>query len=110
MRCFSCELAAILALLLTSCTRSTPHTALAASVAPETPRAKHEVRLTGIVEAVHSAKVLVPQIWGPGGPLTLTKLIRNGSEVKDGDIVATFDATQQLDTARDTQAKVDDLG
>jgi len=111
MRCCLREFAiAILAFSLASCTRSSPPTALAASGALETPRAKHEVRLTGIVEAVHSSKVLVPQIWGQGGPVTLTKLIPNGSEVKEGDIVALFDATQQADTVRDTQAKYDDLG
>jgi multidrug resistance efflux pump len=42
--------------------------------------------------------------------MTLTHLIRNGSEVKEGDIVATFDATTQIDAARDAQAKYDDLG
>jgi multidrug resistance efflux pump len=71
---------------------------------------KREIRLTGLVEAVHSSKILVPQIFGPGGPLTLTHLIRNGSEVKEGDVIATFDATTQIDAARDTQAKYDDLG
>ena len=28
---------------------------------------KREIRLTGLVEAVHSSKILVPQIFGPGG-------------------------------------------
>ena len=51
-------------------------------------KGKREIRLTGIIEAVHSSKVLVPQIFGPGGPLTLTRLIRNGSEVKEGDPIA----------------------
>jgi multidrug resistance efflux pump len=106
-----CEFAIAISILVpASCTRPSPPTALAASIASEAPRAKHEVRLTGLVEAVHSSKVLVPQIWGQGGPVTLTKLIRNGSEVKEGDIVALFDATQQADTVRDTQAKYDDLG
>jgi membrane fusion protein (multidrug efflux system) len=70
----------------------------------------HEIRLTGIVEAVHSTKMQVPQMLGPGGPMTLTHLIRNGSEVKEGDVIATFDPTTQIDQARDTQAKYDDLG
>jgi multidrug resistance efflux pump len=72
--------------------------------------ASHEIRLTGIVEAVHSTKMQVPQMLGPGGPMTLTHLIRNGSEVKEGDLIATFDATNQIDQARDAQAKYDDLG
>jgi multidrug efflux pump subunit AcrA (membrane-fusion protein) len=99
---------AILLLLLTACSRSTPPVAHAA--APDTPRTKREVRVTGIVEAVHSSKILVPQIFSQGGPMTLTKLIPNGSRVKEGDLIAVFDSTQQIDLARDAQAKFDDLG
>jgi HlyD family secretion protein len=113
MTCYVCGFAVVISIFsLASCTRSSPATAMAASVSPngDAPRAKREVRLTGILEAVHSSKVLVPQIWGQGGPMTLTKLIRNGSEVKEGDIVALFDSTQQADTVRDTLAKYDDLG
>lgn len=103
---------AFLVVSLASCTNSSPPTALAASVPPngDAPRAKREVRLTGMMEAVRSSKVLVPQIWGQGTPLTLTQLIRNGSAVKEGDIIALFDSTTQADTVRDTQAKYDDLG
>jgi multidrug efflux pump subunit AcrA (membrane-fusion protein) len=106
-------MAAVLPLLvLAACARSVPPTAQAASPPDrsETPRAKREIRLTGLVEAVHSSKVIVPQIFGPGGPMTLTHLIRNGADVKQGDIIATFDATTQIDAARDAQAKYDDLG
>jgi multidrug resistance efflux pump len=42
--------------------------------------------------------------------MTLTKLIPNGSKVSEGDLVAVFDSTQQIDLARDAQAKFDDLG
>lgn len=99
-------------LFLASCSRTAPPVAEAAGPAPARQSApdKREIRLTGLVEAVHSSKILVPQIFGPGGPLTLTRLIRNGSEVKEGDIIATFDATTQIDAARDAQAKYDDLG
>jgi multidrug resistance efflux pump len=41
--------------------------------------------------------------------MTLTKLIPNGSRVKEGDLVAVFDSTQQIDQARDAQAKFEDL-
>jgi multidrug resistance efflux pump len=97
---------------MAACSRPTPPTAQAASPTLPTAAAKgkREIRLTGIVEAVHSSKMLVPQIFGPGGPLTLTRLIRNGSVVKEGDLIATFDATNQIDQARDAQAKFDDLG
>jgi multidrug efflux pump subunit AcrA (membrane-fusion protein) len=99
---------AILFLTLVSCSRPTPPVAHAA--APDAPRVKREVRVTGIVEAVHSSKILVPQIWSQGGPMTLTKLIPNGSKVNQGDLIAVFDSTQQIDQARDAQAKFDDLG
>jgi HlyD family secretion protein len=72
--------------------------------------AKREVRLTGIIQAVHASKILVPQIFGQGGPLTLTKLIPNGAHVKEGDLIAVFDSIQQYDNARDAQAKFEDLG
>lgn len=103
---------AIPLLLLASCTRPTPEVAHAASSGSTTDvqRVKHEIRITGTLEAVHSSKVLVPQIFGQGGAMTLTKLIPNGSEVKQGDLIAVFDSTQQADNARDAQAKFDDLG
>lgn len=104
-------LALVIPLALCSCSKPTPPTAQAASPPRlEAARSSREIRLTGIVEAVHSSKMLVPQIFGPGGPLTLTRLIRNGAEVKEGDVIATFDATTQIDQARDAQAKYDDLG
>ncbi len=102
--------ALLLPLFLLSCSRSTPPVAHAAEPVSAALHSKREVRLTGILEALHSSKILVPQIWGQGGPMTLTKLIPNGTRVKAGDLVAVFDATQQLDQARDAQAKFDDLG
>ena len=71
---------------------------------------KRETRFTGALEAVHSSKVVVPQIAGQGGPMTLTHLIDNGVTVKEGDVIAVFDSTQQVDAARAAQAKFDDLG
>jgi hypothetical protein len=99
---------AIPLLFLASCSQSPPPVIHAA--APETPRVKRQVRVTGTVEAIRSSKILVPQIWGQGGPMTLTKLIPNGSKVSEGDLVAVFDSTQQIDLARDAEAKFDDLG
>ena len=98
---------AIPVLFFASCSPSTPPVTYAAP--PDASRAKREVRVTGVLEAVHSSKILVPQIWSQGGPMTLTKLIHNGSRVKEGDLVAVFDSTQQVDQARDAQAKFDDL-
>jgi len=110
MRHFCARLApALAASLLASCSRVAPPPAHAATnTAPA--ELKREIRLTGVVEAVHSYKILVPQIWGTGGALTLTSFIANGSHVKEGDVVATFDATAQLDNVRDARARNDDLG
>ncbi len=97
--------------VLASCGPPTPHSTHAAPPAdtPKPTRAKREVRLTGTIEAVHSSKVVVPQIWGQGGPATLTKLIPNGVRVKEGDLIAIFDNTSQLDSLRSAEAKYDDL-
>jgi len=73
------------------------------------PAARHEVRLTGTVQAVHYFTVQTPQIGGQGGRVTLTKIIANGVRVKTGDILAEFDRTQEVDNARDAKAKFDDL-
>jgi multidrug efflux pump subunit AcrA (membrane-fusion protein) len=114
MACSARQALSVLPILfLMACSRPAPPTAEAAAPTGSTsssPSGKREIRLTGIVEAVHSSKVLVPQILGPGGPLTLTRLIRNGAEVKEGDLIATFDPTNQIDQAREAEAKFDDLG
>lgn len=103
--------AAMPVLLLAACARNTPQVIHAADTVPaDTVRAKREIRVTGIIQAVHASKVFVPQIWGQGGQVTLTKLIPNGSHVKEGDLIAVFDSTQQADNARDAMAKYDDLG
>jgi len=113
MSCSVRKLAGVVSLLfLASCSRPTPVVTHAAppSATLHTERSKREVRVTGTLEAVHSSKVLVPQIYGQGGSMTLTKLIPNGSRVQEGDLIAVFDSTQQADNARDAQAKFDDLG
>jgi len=97
-------------LLVISCNRSHPPVAEAASPQQSAPEAKREVRVTGTVQAVHSFKILVPQIYGNYSNLTLTHIIANGARVKEGDAVATFDPTAMMDTARDAKAKYDDLG
>jgi HlyD family secretion protein len=73
-------------------------------------RTRRELRLTGIVEATHSYKVTVPQIIGQNGRLTLTRLIANGTRVKQSDVIAEFDPTQQLESAFTARAKYEDLG
>src|SRR6266567_4650736 len=102
---------AVCVILSTSCgQRPSPPVTHAAEGGGEPARLKREIRLTGIVEAVRSSKVLVPQILGPGGPMTLTKLIPNGVTVQKDDLLAVFDSTTQMDAARAALAKYEDLG
>jgi multidrug resistance efflux pump len=42
--------------------------------------------------------------------MTLTRVVANGTRVAVGDPIASFDATTQMDAARDANAKFDDLG
>lgn len=102
--------AVIFALFLAACSRPGPPVAQAAAPKPaDLAAAKREVRITGTIQAVRSSKVLIPAIYGQGGAVTLTHLIPNGSRVQEGDLIAAFDPTQQMDNARDAQAKFDDL-
>src|SRR5437879_5949199 len=67
------------------------------------------IRATGAVQALRVSDVHTPSLRGPGGRLTLIRLIPNGARVKPGDPLAEFDRTQQVDDARDAKAKVEDL-
>ena len=102
---------ALLMLFFVSCERSAVETVAAREPAAqqETNRVRREIRLTGIVEATRSSKVTVPQIVGQTGRLTLTRLIANGASVREGDVIAEFDPTQQLDLAFTARAKFEDL-
>jgi multidrug efflux pump subunit AcrA (membrane-fusion protein) len=102
----------LLTLLLASCAGAGSETVSAANPGEigDAARIDREVRLTGVLEAVHSVSIGVPQIIGQGGQLTLTRLVPNGSRVEQGDFIAGFDATSQLDAGIAAQAKYDDLG
>jgi multidrug resistance efflux pump len=80
----------------------------AASRPPATPP-RRTIRATGTIQAVRAHSIQVPQIAGQGGRMTLIKLAPNGAVVKEGDILAEFDRTAQLDIAREAQAKFEDL-
>ena len=103
------------AALCTSCESSPAtdahvvHAASAVDPPANRPAPRHEVHLTGTIQAVHFFTVQTPQIGGQGGRVTLTKIIANGSRVKTGDLLAEFDRTQELDNAREAKAKFDDL-
>jgi len=51
----------------------------------------------------------VPQLFGTGIRLTVTKIATNGAKVVKGDILAQFDSTAMVDAERDAKAKLDDL-
>jgi HlyD family secretion protein len=72
-------------------------------------RLHRRVRSNGTIQAVNAVTIRVPQIYGQGGDMTLTKLIATGAEVKEGDVLAEFDRTKQVDNARDAKAKYEDL-
>src|SRR5579864_4759823 len=59
------------------------------------------VRSNGTVQAVHALTVRVPQIHGQGVDMTLTKLIPTWVSVKEGDVLAEFDRTKEVDNARE---------
>ena len=103
---------AVCAILLVSCGRSGgSRIAEAASINPaqDVQPAQREIRLTGSLDAVRSSKIVVPTTYGPGGQITLTRIVANGSRVQKGDLIAQFDTTQQLDNARNAQAQYDNL-
>ncbi len=105
-------IAAIFSLCLSTSCGTTPATIHAASppVDAKPAEIQREIRVTGVVQAVHSTKILVPQITGQYNRMTLTHIAPNGTQVSEGDPIATFDATDQMDAAQAANAKMDDLG
>ena len=102
------SLAALSFLPLVSCSRLAPPPTHAA--APPAAATGRDFRVTGIVQAVHSVRIVVPQIQGQYSMMALTRLISSGSRVKQGDLIATFDPAQQMDAAREAKGKFEDLG
>jgi multidrug efflux pump subunit AcrA (membrane-fusion protein) len=106
---------AVLTVFLAGCEQYSPKAEAAGGEsrvsvpAEHTVPARKQVRATGTVYAVKVYSVQVPQITGQGGRMTLTRFVPNGSKVNQGDVLAEFDRTQQLDNAREAQAKFDDL-
>src|ERR1017187_7274398 len=95
---------AVLPILLSACSRPAPPSVQAASITPASEPSqtvKREIHITGLIQAVHSVRVTVPQIQGQFNTMTLTQLVDNGAHVAQNDLIATFDTAQQLDAARD---------
>jgi multidrug resistance efflux pump len=67
------------------------------------------VRWSGTLEALRSTRVSVPQVTGPTFRLTLTDLVPTGSQVARGDVIAEFDPLEQMEQARESAARSEDL-
>jgi multidrug efflux pump subunit AcrA (membrane-fusion protein) len=117
---FAAGCAAVL-LALGGCGRNAPVRVSAAGPPPaEAARSNtgpRTIRATGTIEAVRAFTVQAPRIEvaGSQGPqsqparLTLIRLAPNGTQVKEGDLLAEFDRTAQVDAAREAKAKYEDL-
>lgn len=71
--------------------------------------ASHVLRVTGVIQPLHSFMVQVPMIQGQGGQITLTRLVSNGVQIKEGQLLAEFDSTKEEQSLRDASAKFEDL-
>jgi HlyD family secretion protein len=68
------------------------------------------VRLSGTVEAVESTTVAAPRLSGPSSSsLVITKLVRGGTTVRQGDLLVEFDRQTQIANALDRRAEFNDL-
>jgi HlyD family secretion protein len=64
------------------------------------------VRVHGIVEAVESHTISAPRLSGQGlNTLIITRLVKNGSAVRQGDVLVEFDRQAQLKNVLDKEAE-----
>jgi HlyD family secretion protein len=68
------------------------------------------LRLTGTVEAVESTTVATPRLSGPAmTSMVITRLVPPGTRVRQGDLLVEFDRQNQVQTALDRRAELNDL-
>ena len=66
----------------------------------------HKVRVHGIVEAVESHTIAAPRLSGQGlNTLIITRLVKSGSAVHQGDVLVEFDRQAQLKNVLDKEAE-----
>ena len=101
---------------LTSCTYLTPPEAFtagsgaSAGIVVKRGTFRDTVRLHGTVGAVQSKTILAPRLSGQvGGMMVITRIVSNGTRVREGDILVEFDDQNQMKTVLDRQAEYDNL-
>jgi HlyD family secretion protein len=111
---FLVKTAAVLLLALTACTQITPsRTPDPGSATSRVATVKYgtflrSLRLHGTVGAVQSYGVLAPRLAGQmASTLLITKIVRNGARVHQGDILVEFDPQNQTKSVLDRQAEYD---
>jgi HlyD family secretion protein len=71
---------------------------------------RRTVRLHGTVEAVQSYNVIAPRLAGQTAmTMVMTKLVRNGTRVRKGDVLVEFDRQTQMQNVLDREADYDNL-
>ena len=96
--------------LTTGCSRSKNVVNASSGLQEQSPAPPPLVRITGLIRAVRVHSIQVPQIAGAqGNRITLVTVAPNGTTVRQGDTLAEFDNTKQLDDALEAEAKFDDL-
>lgn len=64
------------------------------------------IRVNGIVEAVESHTIAAPRLSGQGlNTLIITRLVKNGSAVRQGDVLVEFDRQAQLKNVLEKEAE-----
>jgi HlyD family secretion protein len=101
---------------LASCTYLTPPeaatagTGASAGIAVKRGNFRDTVRLHGTVGAVQSHTVLAPRLSGQmSAMMVITKIVGNGTRVREGDVLVEFDNQNQVKTVLDRQAEYDNF-
>jgi multidrug resistance efflux pump len=71
---------------------------------------RREIRASGTIQAVRYLVVQSPRINGRSARLVLVHLVPNGALVKEGDLLAEFDPTDQMEAGRTAESQFEDLG
>jgi HlyD family secretion protein len=71
---------------------------------------QRNLRLSGAVSAVQSHNILAPRLSGQmTSTMVITKIVRNGTRVREGDVLLELDRQNQLKNILDKQADYDNL-